>query len=105
MKQAAIIWCVALVVAILGVFYVNWCIDSARSGFVREEAVDASSFPASMYYDEATGEVVGGDVTLTVSDARIVGVQDLQGEDNMGYRLQPAQIRSLDYRVPTIIQQ
>lgn len=79
MKQAAIIWCVALVVAILGVFYVNWCIDSARSGFVREEAVDASSFPASTGWCIRCGAGQDGAPVVNVCSSKRIAPTDING--------------------------
>lgn len=121
MKQVIGIWLCAILIGILGVFYVNWCIDSAMSGFERTTTVDASSYLGSMYYDEALGQVVcegewhpplktceqlQADTRMRVSTDVVVGVESYQGfEDNTGYRVQPAQVRSLEYRVPTIIQQ
>lgn len=102
MKKVVIIWCVALLVAVCGVFYINYCIDSARSGFVRDEV----GFPSSMYYDEELGQIVYEDLTLTVDNNHVVGVESAQGgEDNTGYRIQPAQANKFEYRVYTIIQE
>lgn len=39
MKQVIGIWLCAILIGILGVFYVNWCIDSARNKSTATTAV------------------------------------------------------------------
>ncbi len=82
MKQVIGIWLCAILIGILGVFYVNASISTIE-------------------FESPFVEPVGA---LTVNDVRGVGVEGYQGgEDNIGDNLQPAQVGSLDYSQHTNI--